>query len=201
MRRRPQSLLHILLGQEAIYLVMAASLFAALTFAILFVRERAVSRQMQQPPIIMLEESKGYFFRSGYADLTPEFKQLLTERIVPVLLDNSERYGASIVEVIGHTDEQPVGASGRSTMDSALLVFLNGQSEVPPAVADNVGLGMSRAAAVSIALKRDPRLSALTILSLSAGQTITEGDTLAAPGGAAIEQTRRRIEIRLRRPT
>lgn len=201
MGKRNPGMLHLQLGQEVIYLVMAASLFAALALAILLVRERAEVRRNEQPPIITLEESKGYSFASGSAELTADFRALLRDDVLPKLIERSDRYSAQVVEVIGHTDEQPLGATSVSTMDTDLLTFLDcGRRVAPPGAADNTGLGMARAAAVACALREDSRSADLIILPLSAGQAITTDERLAAPGGQLHEARRRRIEIRLRRP-
>jgi hypothetical protein len=88
-------------------------------------------------------------------------------------------------------------------MDQRLMGFLNGSSvSTEPVAADNVGLGMGRAAAVIRVLREDPQLRGMMMLPLSAGQTTSAGDELIAEQQSPVvsEEQRRRIEIRLRRP-
>ncbi|APO72198.1 hypothetical protein IE4872_PD01677 (plasmid) [Rhizobium gallicum] len=64
--------------------------------------------------------------------------------------------------------------------------------------ADNAGLGLARALAVAIELKADKKLEGATILPMSAAQLVLPGDTLTR-GQAGNVESRRRIEIRIRR--
>ena len=64
--------------------------------------------------------------------------------------------------------------------------------------ADNAGLGLARAISVANVLRGNPALSGITVLPLSAAQLILPGDTLTV-GQAGNVETRRRIEIRIRR--
>jgi len=222
---RRSSLLHLQLGQETIYLLLAASLASALILAIIAAQQSARLVRLEElerrdvPPIITLSEARGYFFRSGRADLTEDFRRQLRDIVIPQLATHRRSYGVTVIEVIGHTDEQPLrrptdgqpresqddhqplGNAATSTLDFDLLPFVHGNasSEVAPPAADNVGLGMVRAAAVARALRGDSRLAGMVILPLSAGQTTEVSDLLAEPGGEIADQERRRIEIRMRR--
>jgi outer membrane protein OmpA-like peptidoglycan-associated protein len=221
MAKQPlRSMLHLQMGQEVLYLLMTIGLMSSLVlivYARLLYIENANLKaaaagvagpepgagpsepRPDQPPIITLTEAQGYSFASGSAELSDEFRALVAHQIVPRILEISSQYDARVIEVIGHTDEIPVH-SGNSTVDRDLLGFLIRPSSVEPVVADNVGLGMVRAGSVLRELRSDPRLSALTILPLSAGQTTTTHQELSL--GASSPQddaTRRRIEIRVRR--
>jgi outer membrane protein OmpA-like peptidoglycan-associated protein len=152
-----------------------------------------------QPPIITLSEAQGYYFPSGSAELSESFRTLLAMEITPRIIEIGDKYDADVIEVVGHTDEVPV-RSRESTIDEMLLPFLRGQLEAEPAVSDNVGLGMARAASVVRQLGKDPRLESFTILPLSAGHTTTIRYTISESASASHqEQERRRIEIRVRR--
>lgn len=152
------------------------------------------------PPIINLHEADGYFFEKGSAELKPLFEGKLKSIIIPELVQLTQRYKVDVIEVIGHTDEQPV--SGRvSNLDRTLIDAVNGTSAAAsPVHADNAGLGLARAVAVVRALIRDGRLpqSQLRILPLSGGQLIATDEHITTGGGGDVPN-RRRIEIRLRR--
>ncbi|NTF41770.1 hypothetical protein [Rhizobium rhizogenes] len=149
------------------------------------------------PPIINLDDAKKNYFQSGSAELTGTFAQLLGTTITDEIASNLSLYGANIVEVIGHTDEQPV-ARGTSNLDDTIINAMDGKlpvSSLQPA--DNAGLGLARAIAVANVLKANPKLKDATILPMSAAQLILPGDTVTSGQRGAVE-SRRRIEIRVR---
>ncbi|MFX9020023.1 hypothetical protein ABTN35_20460, partial [Acinetobacter baumannii] len=59
------------------------------------------------PPIITLSEADGHFFESGSSELSPQVRAALTEKIVGRLLNIIGQYDVNVIEVVGHTDEQP----------------------------------------------------------------------------------------------
>lgn len=149
------------------------------------------------PPIINLDDAKKNYFQSGSAELTGTFAQLLDTTITDEIASNLSLYGANIVEVIGHTDEQPVSRE-KSNLDDTLISAMDGKlpvSALQPA--DNAGLGLARAIAVANVLKASPKLKDATILPMSAAQLILPGDTITSGQRGAVE-SRRRIEIRVR---
>lgn len=149
------------------------------------------------PPIINLDDVRTNYFQSGSTELTKTFTQLLDTTVANEIADNLSVYDANIVEVIGHTDEQPVSRR-ISNLDDTLIGAMDGKlpiSAVEPA--DNAGLGLARAIAVANVLKANPKLKNATILPMSAAQLILPGDTISAGQAGAVE-TRRRIEIRVR---
>jgi outer membrane protein OmpA-like peptidoglycan-associated protein len=150
------------------------------------------------PPIINLSEAGGYYFQSGSAELTPPFAQKLDTTISDEIADNLSRYQVDIVEVIGHTDEQPV-ARGTSNLDKTFIDVMDGKAPIAALEpADNAGLGLARAIAVANVLKANPKLKDATVLPMSAAQLILPGDTVTLGQGGNVEN-RRRIEIRIRR--
>lgn len=152
------------------------------------------------PPFFSLSEADGYYFESGRATLGSDFRNRLLNYIIPSLLDNIRDYGVDVVEVIGHTDEVPM--SGTSNLDTKLIAVSNGQFDIGQLQStDNAGLALARAVAVVQILRRDPRLRNVTILPLSAAQMIAPGDRATDGSAAASDQSRRRIEIRLRKST
>jgi len=153
------------------------------------------------PPIIKLDEANGYFFDIGKATLKPEFEHAIRGPVVAALLKAAEEYDINVIEVVGHTDEQPIG-SRSSNMDKELLAALANPSAVDKLLpADNAGLGLARAISVVGVLGKDKRLSKYKILPLSGGQLIHTDETLARGFSPNDVKERRRIEIRLRKST
>lgn len=156
------------------------------------------SKPHEWPPIINLSEAGGYFFRSGSAELAPEFETKLSGSIADQIAESLERYQVDIIEVIGHTDEQPISRTG-SNFDQSVIDVVDGRKPVTAIVpADNAGLGMARAIAVANVLKRDPKLAGASVLPMSGAQLVLPGDTMTT-GQAGDVESRRRIEIRIRR--
>ena len=154
--------------------------------------------QHNWPPIINLSEAGGYYFASGSAVLTPDFAAALRNVVITRLLDIADSFDVDVIEVIGHTDEQPV-ANHASNLDRYLSsVTLAGTDAAVLQWSDNAGLGLARALAVVKVLASDARLAAFRILPLSGAQLIdTDGRLTRWEGGDVRE--RRRIEIRMRK--
>lgn len=149
------------------------------------------------PPIIRLREADGYVFPSATNRISAEFARRLRSEVVPLIERYAEDYDADVVEVIGHTDERPIG--GRSNLDDALRDYLNGDYR-PLRPADNVGLAFARAAAVARRIAPLLEERGYLVLALSAGQTLLPGDGGIADGSDPGDNpARRTIEIRLRR--
>jgi hypothetical protein len=186
--------------------MLAGALAAAIFMASLVSGRRELEeeiarlRAVETPPIITLAEARGYTFGSGSADLSPEFRDLLVSNVIPQVVEASTTYGATVVEVVGHTDESPIRSATPSNLDGRLLPYLDGAPGEPLHAADNAGLGLARAAAVARVIRTHPESEGLIVIPMSAAQTTDRGDIVAAAGGPLNEQARRRIEIRLRRP-
>lgn len=164
--------------------------------------ERGLSTQgtggHRWPPIITLNDTKGQFFRSGSAELNPQFRQTVVDT-TPEILRLMKEFDVDVVEVVGHTDEKPVGVK-QSNLDRDLLPVLRNETQIGSIVpADNAGLGLARAASVVSVLRQSHELSAYKILPLSGGQLIETDETLAIVGTGGDVAERRRIEIRLRK--
>jgi hypothetical protein len=153
------------------------------------------------PPIINLSEADGYFFAVGSAELTPDFAADLRGAVVERLLQIAETFDVDVIEVIGHTDEQPI-TSRVSNLDRRLSSVTLGESDVASLQwADNAGLGLARALAVVEVLSADPRLHNFRILPLSAAQLIGVDGRLTRWDDHRDVRERRRIEIRTRKST
>jgi flagellar motor protein MotB len=153
------------------------------------------------PPIINLSEAGGYYFATGSAELTPSFATELRTVVVDKLLEIADSYDVDVIEVIGHTDEQPV--NGRpSNLDRALSSVTSGASGAGVLQwADNAGLGLARALSVVERLSADPRLRNFRILPLSAAQLIGTDGRITHWDSHGDVRERRRIEIRMRKST
>lgn len=157
-------------------------------------------REGEWPPFFSLSEAGGYYFDSGKATLRPQFEESLRTTIIPMLVDAVRDYDVDVIEVIGHTDEVPM--TGSTNLDSSLIGAST--SRVPIGAlrsSDNSGLAMARAVAVVHVLRSDPRLANVRILPLSGGQMIVPVDRMADGSSARDDQSRRRIEIRIRKST
>lgn len=151
------------------------------------------------PPIIKLSEADGFFFESGRAELSGSFEKALETSVVSSLLKTASEYYVDVIEVVGHTDEQPVGAKA-SNLDRGLQSAISNRAAIGQLrAADNAGLGLARAIAVVSVLSADARLSGYKILPLSGAQLIQTDETLARGNAPGDVRERRRIEIRLRK--
>lgn len=161
-------------------------------------REQSSTGEHDWPPIIPLSEADGYSFAVGKADLTPDFERRKLA-LVDQVADLISRYKVDVIEVVGHTDEQPMGAN-RSNLDDDLIAALTGKVPIGLLTpADNAGLGMARAVSVASVLLADPRLKGIKIVPFSAGQLVLPGDNLSNGSAKGDLKERRRIEIRMRR--
>jgi flagellar motor protein MotB len=151
------------------------------------------------PPIINLSEADGYFFATGSAELTPSFAHELRGAVADRLLQIADEYDVDVIEVIGHTDEQPVSVHV-SNLDHRLTSVTSGENDVGTLQwSDNAGLGLARALSVVELLSADPRLHNFRILPLSAAQLIGTDGRLTRWDDPGDVPERRRIEIRMRK--
>lgn len=150
------------------------------------------------PPIIPLREAEGYKFDTGSAEVSPEFDERLRTVVKDAIIATIQKYpAADVIEVVGHTDERPI--NGASNLDASLIAVLSGDASAEQLLsADNVGLGMARAAAVAVVLRSCPELTQFKIIPYSGGQIIEPGDRLATGENSGDRGERRRIEIKIR---
>ncbi|MBP1874039.1 flagellar motor protein MotB [Ensifer adhaerens] len=160
-------------------------------------QKQAQSKPHEWPPIINLSEAEGYYFQSGSAELAGPFDEKLRGPISNKIATSLQTYDVDVIEVIGHTDEQPI-SRGTSNLDQSFIDVLAGKKPISSVLpADNAGLGLARAIAVANVLKADGKLKNATILPMSAAQLVLPGDILTT-GQAGDVKSRRRIEIRIR---
>jgi len=116
------------------------------------------------------------------------------------ILNYIRRYDVDVIEVVGHTDERPIGIRQLSNLDRELPSVLKSSSSVASLTpADNAGLGLARAVAVVSVLRQSPLLDGYKIIPLSGAQLVNTDETLALEASPDDVQQRRRIEIRLRK--
>jgi outer membrane protein OmpA-like peptidoglycan-associated protein len=153
----------------------------------------------QWPPIITLSEAGGYSFRSGSAELSPIFHDTLVKKTPGDILEYIKKYDVDVIEVVGHTDEQPIGIR-QSNLDRDLLSVLKNTAGVASLIpADNAGLGLARAVSVVSVLRQSPLMAGYKLIPLSGAQLVNTDETLAILGTPGDIPLRRRIEIRLRK--
>jgi flagellar motor protein MotB len=154
----------------------------------------------QWPPIIRMSEADGYFFKSRSAELSTAFHDTLLDKTPMEILNYIRKYDVDVIEVVGHTDERPIGARQLSNLDRDLPSVLKSNSSVASLTpADNAGLGLARAVAVVSVLRQSPLLDGYKIIPLSGAQLVNTDETLALGESPEDVQQRRRIEIRLRK--
>jgi outer membrane protein OmpA-like peptidoglycan-associated protein len=155
------------------------------------------------PPIISLDGNR-YRFRIGSAEITPDFEYYLVNEAAAKIADLLTQYGADVIEIVGHTDEQVIEPREEtvSNLDRFALPSVNGETNEELTPVDNAGLGLARAIEVARVLRVQPELVGMKIVPLSAGQLLRKGDVLSPGGGESLDDAdRRRIEIRVRRST
>lgn len=151
------------------------------------------------PPMITLGSDEFRFLTSS-AELSPAFRTRLETDIAQQVRDLLEQYDVDVVEVVGHTDEQPIRSTQQSTLDTLAIPVLNGEvpiTELKPV--DNAGLGLARAIAVANVLERELGATGVKIVPLSGAQLVLPGDTVSNGLNPNDDRNRRRIELRVRR--
>ena len=151
------------------------------------------------PPIISLSEAKDYSFTVGSASLSPKFKQALRGSIANQIYTILNKYDADVIEVIGHTDTQPMNRNRVSNLDNFSVEFFNSDKMINLNATDNAGLGYARALSVTKELMKVSELSRYSILPYSGGQMITPDEQLQNGSQSYKSSQLRRIEIRVRR--
>lgn len=166
---------------------------------------KTANKRLQSASPIIIDESSGKFkFKSGSAELNPQFKQHISNTIVPQIKTNLENREIDFIQIIGHTDGQ--GNNPNSNLDQILEKVARGTQPVSKLTAgSNADLGLMRALAVVQELQSNDELKDLLNKNLkfqaySAAQLYLpgkdqDGNSLA-PVNRQPDETRRRIEIR-----
>src|SRR3984957_17729582 len=142
----------------------------------------------------------GYFFKFGSGEAEAAFHQALIEQTPIEILNYIRKYDVDVIEVVGHTDERPIGLRQYSNLDRDLPSVLNSTASVGSLTpVDNAGLGLARAVAVVSVLRQSPLLAGYKLIPMSAAQLVNIDETLSISGSPGDIQQQRRIEIRLRK--
>ena len=72
------------------------------------------------PPMITLGSDEFRFVTSS-AELSEDFRTRLETETVQQLQDLLASYDVDVIEVVGHTDEQPINSTQRSTLDTLAI--------------------------------------------------------------------------------
>ena len=161
--------------------------------------EEKVEAGNNWPPIISLPEAENYSFKLGSAQLTESFKGQLSNEIVNQILQTLSEYDADLIEVIGHTDLQPMSMARVTNLDKSALKYFETPDKISLRARDNAGLGYARALSVTKHLLQTPELKDYTILPYSAAQMVTPNHTITTKDDKFDSSQLRRIEIRVRR--
>ena len=157
-----------------------------------------IKRLKSAPPVVVIQDSGGYQFDSGSANLPNELKKYLTVDLVDRIERISQQRNLYVVEIIGHTDGQV--NFGNGNLDQQLEEVAQGKQSIESLKpGSNADLGLMRALEVVKQLQtvqeQTSRLEGVQFRAYSAAQLqLPSGDFAAANRNP--DANRRRIEIR-----
>ena len=156
-------------------------------------------RQLKSaPPVVVIQDSGGYQFDSGSANLPQELKNYITIDLVDRIERISRQRNLYVVEIIGHTDGQV--NFGNGNLDQQLEEVARGEQPVDSLKpGSNADLGLMRALEVVKQLQtiqeQTDRLKGVQFRPYSAAQLqLPNGEFATANRNP--NANRRRIEIR-----
>ncbi|MBL1201251.1 MAG: flagellar motor protein [Nostoc sp. ZfuVER08] len=155
------------------------------------------------PPILLIKDENSRF-DPGSAVIPATMLNFITNKLVPDIEKTAKTYNINTVEVIGHTDEQPIGIIS-SNLDNNLEVAANqGGSVSTLKPGSNADLGLMRSLAVVkelLKIQQQNKMAGIRFRAYSAAQLILpSGEFAPIPQQKRqSEPNRRRIEIRFTR--
>ncbi len=157
-----------------------------------------IRRLKSAPPVVVIQDSGGFQFESGSANLPQELKSYITEDLVDRIERISQQRNLYVVEIIGHTDGQV--NFGNGNLDQQLEEVARGKSPVGSLKpGSNADLGLMRALEVVKQLQavqeQTGRLQGVQFRPYSAAQLQLPSGEFAPPNRDP-DANRRRIEIR-----
>ena len=168
------------------------------------IRRGKIIRLNSFPPNIIIEGAGKYAFNLGQAELTSDLKKFIGDELTEAIEDNFSKYNINVVEIIGHTDGQPLDGE-ISNLDKNLEKVVNNNISAKDLKAgSNADLGLMRALAVVTELQRlqrdENRLQGVSgFRAYSAAQLTLRNGDFAKPDDQDDDPLRRRIEIRFTR--
>jgi outer membrane protein OmpA-like peptidoglycan-associated protein len=178
-------------------LMSNAFMILSLFLLLALLQSQELNRKLQSATPITIDERSGNFkFKSGSAELNPQLKKYVREKVIPEIEKTiKEKKGAiDFIQVIGHTDGQ---ANNKvSNLDQNIEAIANGKNTINTLnPGSNADLGLMRALAVIQEIQKTKRFNNIKFRAYSAGQLyLSSGDL--APVNRKADETRRRIEIR-----
>lgn len=161
-----------------------------------------VTRGSGPPVLIISEKNPVYRFDSGSAEISPAFRAAFIADVLPQIERLAQSYQCDVIEIVGHTDGQPLQSSN-SNLDTYLLSAYEKGNISGLAPGSNVDLGLMRAVSVIgmlKALKGGGRVRQIRyFLPYSSGQCIPPDHRSIKGDEDELDPARRRIEIRLLR--
>ena len=146
------------------------------------------------PPVLLIQNSGEYKFQSGSAVLPPALRNYIRGELTAEIEKITQTRGIYIVEIIGHTDGQPINSC--SNLDTKIENLANGKESIERLKpGSNADLGLMRALQVVKELQQTGKLKQVQFRAYSAGQLILPDGNFAKVDRTA-NATRRRIEIR-----
>jgi outer membrane protein OmpA-like peptidoglycan-associated protein len=178
-------------------LMSNAFMILSLFLLLALLQSQELNRKLQSATPITIDEKSGNFkFKSGSAELNPQLKKYVREKVIPEIEKTiKEKKGAiDFIQVIGHTDGQANNKA--SNLDQNIEAIANGKNTINTLnPGSNADLGLMRALAVIQEIKKTKRFNNIKFRAYSAGQLyLSSGDL--APVNRKADETRRRIEIR-----
>ncbi|HEY9769920.1 MAG TPA: hypothetical protein V6C71_15735 [Coleofasciculaceae cyanobacterium] len=157
-----------------------------------------IKRLKSAPPVVVIQDSGGYQFDSGSANLPTELKSYITMDLVDRIERVSQQRNLYVVEIIGHTDGQI--NFGNGNLDQQLEEVAQGKQPVDNLKAgSNADLGLMRALEVVKELQtvqqQTGRLEGVQFRPYSAAQLQLPSGEFATSSRNP-DANRRRIEIR-----
>lgn len=156
--------------------------------------KREIAKLKTAPPVLLIQDSGDYKFESGSAVLPPALEDYIKNELTAEIQKITRARTIYTVEVIGHTDGQPI--SSYSNLDNHIENIATGSGSLDlPQPGSNADLGLLRALAVVKALQATGRLDLVQFRVYSAGQLLLRDGSFARVDRQS-NSTRRRIEIR-----
>ncbi|MGF1489826.1 MAG: flagellar motor protein [Prochloraceae cyanobacterium] len=156
--------------------------------------EAEIAKLKSAPPVLLIQNSGKYQFKSGSAVLPTALKTYIRKELSTEIEKITKAREIYIVEIIGHTDGEPINSY--SNLDTNIENIANGKESIARLKpGSNADLGLMRALAVVKELQQTGKLKKVQFRAYSAGQLILTDGNFAKVDRSA-NATRRRIEIR-----